>query len=119
MQLEVGKFYKTRDGEKVEILAQREGVFIGWSDGYLGVQTWKASGQNLSGTFMVDDWDIIEAWEERVVLEGWINVYPSGLGEPHSTRQDAVKRGDKTRMGCLYIKVDLSKPKGQRIWEEV
>ncbi len=80
MQLELNKYYKTRDGRKALVV-----------DIFAGQCTVAVWGENrtiflliINPNGMVDgccphDGDLVGPWKEPVSFEGWFHVYPSGL----------------------------------------
>lgn len=85
MKLEVGKFYKTRDGKKVEILKtdvkSKDYPVIGILleiDGSEIVKTYTHSGENLINSTTI--YDIVSEWQEPLdfdwsCLPAWCNKY--------------------------------------------
>lgn len=75
LKIEVGKFYKTRDGRKVRIYSTDSGGRYpihgavrfdkGWS-----MNTWQENGSEVLGTREYDD-DIISEWEDKTIFDNW------------------------------------------------
>ncbi len=73
MKIEAGKFYKTRDGHKVEIYSTDNGKYrpvhgriFGVSDDGNSLDAFKADGKYFeSGND--DNWDLVSEWREPVI----------------------------------------------------
>jgi hypothetical protein len=115
IKLEVGKFYRQRDGEKCQVI---------------GIDTW--SGNLAKGEYLVlwpcgtidrlyeggkyqigreDPADIVAEWREPVTLNGWINIYPDQIRGVYESRHAAdkfnrsitAKLGYDYRTACVYV----------------
>jgi hypothetical protein len=81
MNIQKGKFYKTRDGRKVEVYATNKGnhqpIHAAITS---GGDFWTAVTYDAEGRYNIDksehDFDIIEEW----VSEGWIVLFDGGCG---------------------------------------
>lgn len=86
MKIEVGKFYKTREGEKVRIYAvdgHSESAIHGaiYQDGgYMG-ECWTADGHYFSDfPRITDGFDIVSEWEELVPTRQIIREHCKNVG---------------------------------------
>jgi len=108
MQLENGKFYKDGHGVRVEIIGQKGHLFFGYGEDQPKASIYNQDGQ--LNVFCCLTCNLIEEWPEpSMVIERWLKVKQCG-----ATMMYDHDIGDQD---CLHIKIDLSKPKGQRIWE--
>lgn len=108
MNLEVGKFYKTRNGLKARIYAIDCGgdfpihgaVFVG--DGWAS-ETWRADGVFLDQKD--GSMGIVSEWREPHAVNGWVNIYKTemGLQRIYSTKQLAGIHAAKNCIGCVYV----------------
>lgn len=117
MKIEVGKYYRTRNGRKIHIFAENPDIhycgssfrFIGnvlYHREILGIYSWAMDG--ISNTeIKVSDLDIIEEWKEPRVIEGFVEIIiqkiekyagfnivtnnPDGLGEKEQDYPDLTK----------------------------
>ncbi len=115
MQLEAGKFYKTRHGVKVEILSERENIFIGWQDKFTP-RTWYSDGMFRSGYESAED--LVEEWIEPTILDRWINIYAKNTFM-YISKKEADEHALNDRLICLHFKIDLSKEIGDRVFEVI
>jgi len=71
VQLEAGKYYKMKRGEKIYIMGQDPfsefGYFIGVAEGGLRA-TWAPNGINTNEN---DHMNIISEWPDETIVEGW------------------------------------------------
>lgn len=77
MEIKVGKFYKTRDGRKVEItskIGRPEDVVLGHVDNEAFLTLWYPSGMNLR--YSQSDYDLVSEWVEPRLL-AYIRIRPS------------------------------------------
>lgn len=127
MKLEVGKFYKDREGNKIEVIAIRDERAMTYAVSEKALYSYGLDGRFCDADNNDSQYDLIEEWQEPVVIEGWCNIYKNEeigheIGRPYPTKEEAaeVHNGDPANtLVCLHIKIDLSKPEGQRIWEVV
>jgi len=113
MKLEVGKFYKTRDGRKAEVvyinesLAEQHQVVI-YLEGSTCVSFCKIDGVYSAGYRCGKD--LISEWKEPVRVCGWFNVYPGedGFELYHfRTKEEAEKVAGLAIIGQIYIDKEL------------
>lgn len=69
MKIEVGKFYKSRNGRKVTIYVIRhncdfEYPVCGYMEGAAEFSTWTIDGSYGNSLFNCSNWDIVSEWEE-------------------------------------------------------
>ena len=82
MEFEVGKYYKTRDGQKMlyigcNPLCRKEPQVFSDYDGY--IITRKDDGSHVNSTKKSNDNDIVGEWEEpKKRIQGWVNLYSNG-----------------------------------------
>lgn len=110
MKIEVGKFYKTRGGQKVRVYAidgnNTPHCIHGATQSPYGwvMYTWQFDGCYYKGYFGDDD--IVAEWRDPIKLEGWINIYKSGSSEFHKSKSVADFHACKERLACKYICVE-------------
>ena len=109
MQLEVGKFYRTRDGRKVEILRIIKnpiypvaGIIYGrdmaiWDS----LVSWTLEG--IYNFKEEDGKDIVSEWREPIVFRGWVNIYPDGARSIYETKERADYCANSDRIACVYV----------------
>lgn len=123
LKLEVGRFYKTRSGDKVEVLAilpERNGIrfpVVTYHFSYRQALSYTRKGE-FDDVNTLNQNNIISEWQEPVVLERWIVLRDSQIVSCFLENKENLSfAGDADTV--LHIKIDLSKPEGQRIWEVV
>ena len=92
---EVGKFYKTRDGRKVEFLIDYAGklqsqcpLLFATQEGY-AIHTRSTGALREAGEHPND---VISEWKEPVKVNGWVNVYKyndGDIGRLHKSKTEA------------------------------
>ena len=91
---EPGKFYKTRDGRKVEHLVNTSGKLSGTNTFLFSTPEKFAIWTRENGHVYRDieyHNDIVSEWKEPLKISGWLNVYPDGsTGSLHPTREEAI-----------------------------
>jgi hypothetical protein len=122
MKLEVGKFYRTRDGRKIEILREAD---LYYGHRFVALMTPRETGKGLivtsyaeDGTYSVlaakdpSSCDIVAEWREPAKVCGWINFYQDGAGggTVYSSRDEADRAATVTsafskypRIACIYV----------------
>lgn len=102
-KLDFNKTVTTRDGREVKIFTTeaRNPAYpvIGEyknSDGVWDNIRWSIRGEYRIGSLGISDYDLINPPEEK-----WINVYPSGGGNVHSTKEVANKEATGGRIACI------------------
>ena len=98
MQLEVGKYYKTRDRKKAYIstvLSNQFNLsythFLGYvDDGKQRPYTWHLNGKSPADE---GSYDIVEEWQDPIQEEGWVNIYsnPTEYMGLYKSYKDALK----------------------------
>lgn len=108
-------FYKTRGGDKVEVVAIRDNIAVVFTQDNLSYTVYELG----SYSAISDMRDIIEKWQEPkppVVFEGWINI--NGAKDIRGIYKDkdlADFCESLYRIDCLHIRYDSSKPLKERI----
>jgi hypothetical protein len=113
MNIEAGKYYKTRDGRKAyvehtsdpnpfqpkanEILLVR-----GYVDG-LGSLSWRADGRFSTDSTRKESLDLVAEWLEPVKVSGWVNVYTNFLSRVYGTKKQADREKSCYRIACVYV----------------
>jgi hypothetical protein len=117
MKFEVGKFYKTRDGRKVEVIAVRAGLSFGhtviglvMNDPYGDVTTWSADGNyGICPDSRELSADLVAEWRDPVKVSGWLNYYKDDRGtlytpaQLHCARKEADRAASISRVACIYV----------------
>lgn len=120
MQLEAGKFYKTRDGKKAYVAAIGNPLqtipsmqAVGWIDGSFSQFSWALSGQYSSATTHAD-LDLISEWKEpkKLILSLWFNVYINRHDNRlilmyYNTKEEADRNANNSRIACFYFAKDI------------
>lgn len=81
MKIEIGKFYRTRDGRKARIYAVDAGepypVHGGYkiTSGKWDNESWTILG-NVNDQHVGRDLDLVSEWQELCTGTVWLNVYP-------------------------------------------
>ncbi|MGR9413700.1 hypothetical protein [Rhizobium leguminosarum] len=131
LTLEVGKYYRTRDGKKAYAgYVMAESPFngskplypvSGWVAGEVMPQCWNFDG-SLYGPEDEHKFDLVAEWVEPKRIRGWVNIYPGNrprqtdvegfspkahAGHVYKTRKQAdVAAADKViRIACIEIDV--------------
>lgn len=115
MNIEVGKFYKTRDGRRARIYAVDGSEFghihgaISNSGGWYS-QAWDANGQvwSTNGHIFIGSEacrDLIGEWVEPRSGTLWVNVYEHMVSSNFLTKERAdICASNKTRLACIEVK---------------
>ena len=107
MTLDLAKPIMTRDGQPVEIITTKgrypEFPIVGYigSSEYLELWALDGSNRNVRGRA-----DLVNVPEPKRVMDFWVNVYPDNRGDvaTHSTKEDATRWADDTRIDCIHIR---------------
>lgn len=84
LQLEAGKYYRTRDGDKVFVAALNlfddasdhpVAVIIGNNDDEDDLQWYSPEGRLNAYSFSPKGSDIVSEWVEPKRIKGWVNLY--------------------------------------------
>lgn len=83
MKIEVGKFYRTRSGNKVRIYALDGGghyqvhgaIEIEDDDNHWDVQSWSING-TWNEVLTDHSFDIVSEWHEPIKVSGWVASFP-------------------------------------------
>lgn len=121
MQLTVGKFYKTRDGRKVEVIYSGANIDYNLSrsvtkhniigileDEYCGRKRRCTVSFTDGGKYGVLDsdscMDLVSEWRDPVEVKGWVNIYPTGPGHQFfRNKEDADEGRSIGRIACVYV----------------
>ena len=114
LTLETGKFYRTRDGRKAEVLktdmpGTRKIVVVIY-DGDENDTCWVRC-YPITGVYSFEPrteiespMDLIAEWREPVKVEGWVNVYTDGTQHFHTSQETAEQASyDPLRVACVYV----------------
>ncbi len=104
MKLETGKYYKTRNGEKVECVAtwvKPTNLLIQAAciDTERNLRVYTTDGRTIAGS----NYDILEECEEPVHVEGWVNVYKKEDGDYWFSRVYTDKRVALRSRASRYV----------------
>lgn len=87
LTLEVGKYYRMRNGRKAIVTCDSGAnpfggeddkfPFNGYAEGFEAGICWTAKGKTSGWN---SECDIIGAWVEPKRIKGWVNIYPKQLG---------------------------------------
>jgi len=114
MNIEVGKFYKTRDGRKARIYAVDgvkdfpiHGAVYTGNDEWCGT-IWRFGGRSRE---LVDSsMDLISEWVEPRSGSFWVNVYdieqtsPAHISPAYLSKDLANRTAGRLRMACVEVK---------------
>lgn len=115
MKIEVGKYYKMRNGVRAFVAAKlpEDGAletFIGTHgrDNFRWFNDGKVVG------YSTDFYDIIEEWREpkKVKIDCWLNVYNNGSHAHHFTKSAADHYKDSGRIACIHIEREVVEGEG-------
>lgn len=110
-KIEAGKFYRTHDGKKAFVGAQRPEQFNGLSEqcGFSGfvdgldyVIAWKADGSAVES---YSNLSLVAEWVEPKRIKGWLNIDADGLVWLEKNREEADKDACDDRIACIEIDV--------------
>ncbi len=112
IKLEAGTQYRTRGGRVARVYAvDGLGPYpvhgAVWRD---GDHEWSTGSWTSGGRAYEEESadDIVSAWREPIVLEGWVNVYeaPGGYGfsAPYDTEDQANERAGDTRLTVIRVR---------------
>lgn len=125
MKLEVGKYYKTRDGAKAYVGAQNPfrdigDAFQGFVHGYPYSRTWSREGKCVEVT---QNHDLIAEWSEPQSGEVWVNVNhytPGYRGENgkiffgnHPTKEEADYAVKNSQISKRTARIKIQWREGQ------
>ena len=111
MILEVGKFYKTRQGNKVEIL-KVDNFQDGDKDSVIGLLYNSPLIFRKNGTHSYGyNYDIVSEWKEVVKHTKWINIYKQSgefsAGYIYNSESDAKEKAEDVNfIACVKIQFD-------------
>ena len=103
--IDVNKKYRTRDGRPVELIttsARGAWPVIGYIGDSEGLRRWSHDGTNYNFS-RTDALALVEVKPKRVM---WLNVYPSGNGVVHESREDADEGRMENRIARLKIQFE-------------
>ncbi len=116
MQIESGRYYKTRDGRKALVCtvlddspfssAAPEYPFSGWIANDVKETTWCKEGRKYSDLAVmgINSSDLVAEWRHPIKVEGWINIYASGAaGILHHSKYKADARAEPGRTACIFV----------------
>lgn len=114
MKLEVGKFYKTRDGRKAEVVYINEELKDSYTVYFLVDGDGHLISCSLEGSYYGDDEahesDLVSEWKEPERVTGWMNIYTNCLASAgysgqqiRSTKEEAEKWACRDCVGQIYI----------------
>lgn len=109
MKISMNKKYTTRDGREVRIYAVdgRVGESVhgavcnqtGWSP-----YSWFPEGSYYNGK--VSPLDLVEK-PQTVRVQGYVNVYPTGIGALYEHKKDANYAAGPDRVACIKIDMEV------------
>jgi len=118
MEIKVGEFYKTRGGEKAEVVYEFKQntnecyvfiVVIHKSNGAQYEITVTRDGLYLNGKTDCDD--LVAKCPKNVKVEGWLNVYPTYL-IAYNDKEEADLCASKRRIACVKIDMEVEEGEG-------
>lgn len=119
LPLEVGKYYRARDGSKLKFVHRFRGdvqnpcLFVDEEEGY----SWRAADPAGTPINDLNRWIIVADWVEPRIQEVWLNMYPDRQPRVWLSRKAADDVALNERIACeriACIKVTLTE--GQ--WDE-
>lgn len=115
MKIEVGKEYKTRDGETMLVVYKSK---VGKEFTFLAINKeddddayWYTDDGKLY-QFTEDDEDLVSPAPKKIKVEVWINVYPDGDFNTYDSKDDAEAYGQSTRIACKHIEFEVEEGEG-------
>jgi hypothetical protein len=116
MQIEVGKYYRTRDGGKALIMGMDDHAkypIVGRINGHQEPAAWNRDGDFIDSTVTESGEDLIAPWCDPIKVEGWVNMYAEGhpsmdcAPSPglfiYKTKADADKYSAADRLACVRV----------------
>jgi len=110
MKIEVGKYYKTRDGRKAFVaFCTPSPCLIGPYVGYVETETnliynWLGDGAASMRASSNNKYDLIEEWKEPKSGVKYFNVYPECVDvSAYKDRAEANKHKDNDRIACVRV----------------
>ncbi len=121
MEIKVGEFYKTRGGEKAEVVYEFKQntnecyvfiVVIHKSNGDQYEITVTRDGLYLNGKTDCDD--LVAPWPKKVKVQGWMNIDADGTVDFFCgrTRVDADCAANEDRIACVRIDMEVEEGEG-------
>ncbi len=118
-KIEIGKQYRTRDGQEVRIYAVDgggdcpvHGSFLHDTGSMWVAVQWTPKGRYNPA--FDSAYDLIEV-RPRIKQEVWVNVYKKGPGNNYPNRQDAdtcAHECDGGRIACVKLTIDCEEGEG-------
>ena len=113
MKLEVGKFYKTREGRKAEGVYVNRGLRDIFRVSYIIEEEGQLFSCNLDGYYhdgrAKSPLDLISEWVELLRVTGWYNIHQYRLVGPYDTKEDAESSASGYVLGRIYIDQEVGK----------
>lgn len=119
MKLEVGKFYKTRDGGKAYVAGPNpftDGAGYCWLGAIELFDTvhWTNCGKFIS--FEESPHDLVAEWidpSKTVKINGWVNIYPDFVSSHmHPDKAQADKWRVKECIACVEAEIEYTPGQG-------
>jgi hypothetical protein len=115
MKVEMGKKYKTRDGQDVRLYCTDAGGKYSVhgainNGGDWVVVCWTESG-DLIGTGPASGSDLVEV-KPKVKVDCWLNIYPGAVSLPHTTKTQADEGASGCRIACIHIEREVEHGEG-------
>ena len=118
MKIELGKWYRTRDGREVRIYAVDAGGDYPVHGAVLGEEGWQFNSWALDGRWcpkMTLAVDLVEV-RPRIKREVWVNLYRHDNGdefaEVSSTEKLARERLGSASIACVRVEIDVEEGHG-------
>ena len=113
MELEVGRFYKTRDGRKAEVVYVNKGLRDTFRVSYITGEEGQIFSCSLEGYYYdggaKSHLDLISELVEPLRVTGWYSVYQYKLVGPYDTEEDAESSTFEGSLGQIYIDQEVGK----------
>ncbi len=118
MEIKVGEFYKTRCGEKAEIVYAfknntNDYPFLAVLHKNSGTQyEITVTNDGLYITGKTDPDDLIAPWPKKVKVEWWLNVDADGASSFFGDREIANICASEDRIACVKIDMEVEEGEG-------
>jgi hypothetical protein len=114
--VDFGKPVLTRCGYPVRIYAKDGGGSFPLhgaclSNGVWKVATWTAKGKNISDEHSLSPYDLVNV-PEQIVVEGWVNIYPTGKPAWNTSGGSALCSADDNLLATIHVRISGNKSDG-------
>lgn len=117
MEIKVGEFYKTRNGDKAGVVYEFKNHEAGYK--FIAVENKPDTQREITVTEdghyfhdgEEDGSDLVAQCPKNVKVEGWLNVYPTYL-IAYNDKEEADSCASKKRIACVKIDMEVEEGEG-------